>query len=831
MADVEQSGCDTSPLLDPPTVAGVLVALVAVCSVITGYVAYRIGFSLAVKRLKAFKTLQKTQPASHQARTATKSRGLFSRGFFRRTMDAASLMGSQQFSDSTFDTAEMGFMSAGEISDQAFNSVGGGSASMSFQRSRDRASQIFGSGKGSGAVSGLFSGNRKKRRAAMQKRRIADERLKEAIKTNNVEDLRTAILAAEKEGASEEMVEAAGIVCDRLVAGFLGFDLRPDELPFHIRKDIPLAQKMGATVYRADPASAEVPGSIPSPKPNEVSTSHEDVKLRGFIQQANAEFDQQESELEIILKKGAAHAEHEDVAWIPVQKSGGGVRYFNYISRNFKDVLPEKLSRDFHYKPEARLRAAEDSIAHLVEEVDSLQAKSEASATQVALLRDELHTSTRQRWYSNHRSRWHNDPATTLQVEWSQVAGIVAKACTEMISEHMNDPSNEIERLDNAVHLAQRVCEKLNTGMGLSAYFAHTGLLQSEKLTYEAGISDGPSKIVGRVLDASKCQLTYLAFTGGETIHVADVKADNRVYLWRGYASSNGSFAVVPIPAPDSGRTLGVLSVDTLHRAPVKALSTVELEALEAVCASLGGLIEKAEAAELKSVLQSISATIEVSGRKLNIEADIMGDVSATEERAAKAIALSCSMQAAENVMRGRRSSASHLEAAVFELNGVEHPSRALVAVCLALLTVIDYSSVLTEMEKREWSVPVDPSELLSLWKGTVLKGMREIASSMLMIFDHLSPADVSVPNCLRFERVEALLKRVPVSAITGDNIPLVVQLLYQWLSAAQEVNDLAVVNRQATITAQQFGEPPPVHRTGQVTAEILCDIICKRFG
>ena len=46
---------------------------------------------------------------------------------------------------------------------------------MSFQRSKG-ASQLFGSGKASGGVSGLFSGgigNRKKRRAAMQKRRIA----------------------------------------------------------------------------------------------------------------------------------------------------------------------------------------------------------------------------------------------------------------------------------------------------------------------------------------------------------------------------------------------------------------------------------------------------------------------------------------------------------------------------------------------------------------------------------------------------------------------------------------------------------------------------------
>ena len=115
------------------------------------------------------------------------------------------------------------------------------------------------------------------------------------------------------------------------------------------------------------------------------------------------------------------------------------------------------------------------------------------------------------------------------------------------------------------------------------------GVLQSERLTYEAGVSNGPSKLVGKVLDSSKCQLTYLAFTAGELIHVADVKSDERVYLWRGYTSSNGSFVVVPVLAPGSGQVVGVLSVDTLHRAPVKEMSTIELEALEAVSASLGG--------------------------------------------------------------------------------------------------------------------------------------------------------------------------------------------------------------------------------------------------
>ena len=127
------------------------------------------------------------------------------------------------------------------------------------------------------------------------------------------------------QGASEELVEAAGILCDRLVAGFLGFDLRPDEVPFHIRKvealpyhchahlgdprtlthscstpthnghaqDMPLAQRMGATAEQPEATAAAVPGSVPSPKADEVSTSHEDVKLRGFIQQPDAEKEQQ----------------------------------------------------------------------------------------------------------------------------------------------------------------------------------------------------------------------------------------------------------------------------------------------------------------------------------------------------------------------------------------------------------------------------------------------------------------------------------------------------------------------------------------------------------
>ena len=100
-----------------------------------------------------------------------------------------------------------------------------------------------------------------------------------------------------------------------------------------------------------------------------------------------------------------------------------------------------------------------------------------------------------------------------------------------------------------------------------------------------------------------------------------------------------------------------------------------------------------------------------------------MGSTVAAEERAAKAIALSCSMQAAENVMRGRRSSPAQMEAAVYEINAVERPSRALVSVCLALLTVIDYSAVVTEMEKREWGVPVDPTGVAVSVEGHSTEG------------------------------------------------------------------------------------------------------------
>jgi hypothetical protein len=59
-------------------------------------------------------------------------------------------------------------------------------------------------------------------------------------------------------------------------------------------------------------------------------------------------------------------SEYEEVAWLAVPKAGGGVRYFNYASAVSVDTHEGQVSRDFHFKPEARLRVAEDAIVHLV---------------------------------------------------------------------------------------------------------------------------------------------------------------------------------------------------------------------------------------------------------------------------------------------------------------------------------------------------------------------------------------------------------------------------------------------------------------------------------
>lgn len=123
------------------------------------------------------------------------------------------------------------------------------------------------------------------------------------------------------------------------------------------------------------------------------------------------------------------------------------------------------------------------------EDAEDLRSKAAANATQVALLRDELHNYTRQRWYSNHRSRWHKDPATTLHVDWSQLAGIVARSCTDMISEHMEATSSKIERMVDAMHFIQTICEKLRSSMGLSAYVAHTGESETDSVLWKAKCS------------------------------------------------------------------------------------------------------------------------------------------------------------------------------------------------------------------------------------------------------------------------------------------------------------------------------------------------------
>ena len=355
-------------------------------------------------------------------------------------------------------------------------------------------------------------------------------------------------------------------------------------------------------------------------------------------------------------------------------------------------------------------------------------------------------------------------------------------------------------------------------------------MLQSQHLTYEASVTNGPTKLLGRALPADKCKLTYLALTGGETIHIPDIKAEERMYFFRGFASVGGAFAAVPIFAPNSGRAMGVLSVDTMYRAPGKVLSTVELEALEVVAASLGTVFETADAAERSSIAKSISATAAaIQNRDINLET--MGGAGAAEARTARSIALSCSMQASEQTLRGARSLAAQVEAAVLELEGLEQPSRAVISVSMAMLTVIDYDVVISEMELRQWALPVDFDEQMLLWHSFVLKGMADIAPDLLMAFDHLVPADISVPNCLRFERAEALLASVTLQDVMERDTPMVVQLLYQWLIAAQEVNNLAVVGREAEIAARQFGEAPPTLRPGQVTGDILCDIICKRFA
>jgi len=110
-----------------------------------------------------------------------------------------------------------------------------------------------------------------------------------------------------------------------------------------------------------------------------------------------------------------------------------------------------------------------------VQETEGLKAKAEAATTQVELLRDELKLSTRQRWYSNHRTRWYSDPATTLHVEWSQLAGVTARQCTDLVDARAKSAEISLERMRDAVDIAQDACGILNRGLGLSVYVALTG--------------------------------------------------------------------------------------------------------------------------------------------------------------------------------------------------------------------------------------------------------------------------------------------------------------------------------------------------------------------
>lgn len=157
-------------------------------------------------------------------------------------------------------------------------------------------------------------------------------------------------------------------------------------------------------------------------------------------------------------------------------------------------------------------------------------------------------------------------------------------------------------------------------------------------------------------------------------------------------------------------------------------------------------------------------------------------------------------------------------------------PSVEVVAVCAALLAVIDHAGVIAEMEAAGWALPTDRAELLALWHRAVLRGMTEISANLLMVFDHLRPHDLAPANCLRFERAAALLAAVAPGR--AERAPVVVQLLYQWLTAAQDANSLAVAGAEAELKAAQSRQPPPggAQRPGQVTADILCDIISKRF-
>ena len=81
----------------------------------------------------------------------------------------------------------------------------------------------------------------------------------------------------------------------------------------------------------------------------------------------------QENELTTLIARDPGHhSEFKDAAWISVPKAGGGVKFYNYVLKKFREMHNEKLSRDVHYKPEARLRVAEDAMIALVRPAPAL---------------------------------------------------------------------------------------------------------------------------------------------------------------------------------------------------------------------------------------------------------------------------------------------------------------------------------------------------------------------------------------------------------------------------------------------------------------------------
>jgi GAF domain-containing protein len=140
---------------------------------------------------------------------------------------------------------------------------------------------------------------------------------------------------------------------------------------------------------------------------------------------------------------------------------------------------------------------------------------------------------------------------------------------------------------------------------------------------------------------------------------------NSQVFYWRGYPIGSGAFVAVPISFPGSKRVVAVLCADTLQRAPVKAVTPVELEALEVVASSLGKALEAAERRERASIAASMRLAADAAARQAKTHG----------ERATKGIIMSCTMQSVEQQLRGQDMS-NQLEASVMELVRFRHEVR-----------------------------------------------------------------------------------------------------------------------------------------------------------